>query len=325
MATPLFEVIKPGLFTSFQDMGREGFLQYGMVTSGAMDPLSLQIGNILVGNGRREAGLEINLMGPSLQVLNDAVIAVCGGDLSPAIDGTPLPMWKSVAVKKGQHISFGIRKSGARSYITVAGGFDIPEVMGSKSTYAKARIGGLEGREVRKGDILLKAGEKHSHPLRAGMGLSPSAAVNFEKKTFAIITGPDRNRFSDEAIKGFLEDTYQISPQSDRMGFRLSGNRKIPHEQKADILSSGIVQGTIQVPASGEPIVLMADRQTTGGYARIGTVISADLPYLAQKVPGETICFEEISLHDAHLRLRRKEAFLKRLEMMAGAFVKALF
>ncbi|SDC35075.1 antagonist of KipI [Terribacillus halophilus] len=311
MSEKLFQVIKPGLLTTFQDLGRTGYQEYGVVVAGAMDDFSLQIANLLVGNNRDEAGLEVTMMGPTLKVLKDAVIAITGGNLSPRVNGQPAPMWKSFAVKEGQLIEFGQPLEGIRSYISVAGGFDLPEVMGSKSTFLKAKIGGLNGRALEKEDILHAAGDTHAV---TGRSLHYDEIPEYQKEIHVrVILGPHQDAFTDEAIQTFLTSAYEITPQSDRMGYRLNGP-ELTHKTTADIISEAIPLGGIQVPANGQPIILMADRQTTGGYTRIATVIAADIPFLAQAAPGAVIRFEEVSIDKAQMLYRKKEKIVSVLE-----------
>ncbi|MFP7253930.1 biotin-dependent carboxyltransferase family protein [Terribacillus goriensis] len=311
MGRKLFQVIKPGLLTTFQDLGRTGYQEYGVVVSGAMDDFSLQIANLLVGNKRDEAGLEVTMMGPALKVLEDAVIAITGGNLSPRVNGQPAPMWKSFAVKEGQLIEFGQPLEGIRSYISVAGGFDLPAVMGSNSTYLKAKIGGSNGRALEKEDILY--GTENPHAV-TGRSLHYDEIPKYEKEVNArVILGPHQDAFTDEAIKTFLSSSYEITPQSDRMGYRLKGP-ELSHKITADIISEAIPLGGIQVPANGQPIILMADRQTTGGYTRIATVISADIPLLAQAAPGAHVRFKEVGMDEAQDLYVKKQKIVSVLE-----------
>ncbi|MFS0559503.1 biotin-dependent carboxyltransferase family protein [Terribacillus sp. 179-K 1B1 HS] len=315
MSEKLFQVIKPGLLTTFQDLGRTGYQEYGVVVAGAMDDFSLQIANLLVGNSRDEAGLEVTMMGPALKVLKDAVIAITGGNLSPRVNGQPAPMWKSFAVKEGQLIEFGQPLEGIRSYISVAGGFDLPKVMGSKSTFLKAKIGGLNGRALEKEDILYAAGDTHAV---TGRSLHYDEVPKYQKEiNVRVILGPHQDAFTDEAIQTFLNSAYEVTPQSDRMGYRLNGP-ELTHETTADIISEAIPLGGIQVPANGQPIILMADRQTTGGYTRIATVIAADIALLAQAAPGAVIKFEEISVEEAQDLYFRKERLVRMLEKIVN-------
>ncbi|MFB1097477.1 biotin-dependent carboxyltransferase family protein [Terribacillus sp. JSM ZJ617] len=311
MGRKLFQVIKPGLLTTFQDLGRTGYQEYGVVVSGAMDDFSLQIANLLVGNKRDEAGLEVTMMGPALKVLDNAVIAITGGNLSPRVNGQPAPMWKSFAVKEGQLIEFGQPLEGIRSYISVAGGFDLPAVMGSNSTYLKAKIGGLNGRALEKEDILYGTENPHA---ATGRSLHYDEIPKYQKEVTArVILGPHQDAFTDEAIKTFLSSSYEITPQSDRMGYRLKGP-ELSHKITADIISEAIPLGGIQVPANGQPIILMADRQTTGGYTRIATVISADIPLLAQAAPGAHVRFKEVGMDEAQDLYFEKQKIVSVLE-----------
>lgn len=302
------EVKKPGLSTSIQDRGRIGYQQFGMVVAGAMDPFALEVGNILVGNKRDTAGIEIALMGPRLKFLQDTVIAICGANLSPMIDGNSIGTWKSYRISKGQTLTFGKPLDGTYAYLTVSGGIDTPEVMGSRSTYVKGGIGGLNGGYLKKGDML-PVGEPAFET--AGRSLPPSLIPNYNKpRPVRMIPGPDDNAFTQAGLNRFLTSTYQVTTQTDRMGARLKGS-PIEHVKGADIISDAIFPGTIQVPANGQPIILLADRQPTGGYTRIGTVITEDIARVAQKQPGEELTFEVVSLTLAQGLYQRRANLLK--------------
>ena len=311
MTKPLFQVIKPGLLTTIQDMGRTGYQKYGVVVSGAMDGYSMQIANILVENQKDEAVLEITLMGPTLKVLEDTVIAICGGNLSPTVNGEKVPMWKSFLVEKEQVIEFGQPIEGSRAYLSVAGGFDIPLVMGSKSTFLKAEIGGLSGRAIEQDDILYGTVGSHS---TVGRSLHFDEIPQYKREiNLRVCLGPHLQAFPDSSIKTFLSSKYEITPQSDRMGYRLKGP-KLEHQTSADIISEAIPLGGIQVPANGEPIILMADRQTTGGYTRIATVISCDISLLAQALPGCYIHFIDVSVEESQQVYEKQANLLSMLE-----------
>ncbi len=311
MSKPLFQVMRPGLLTTFQDLGRTGFQEFGVVVSGAMDEYALQVGNLLVGNPKGEAALEVTIMGPELKALEDMVVAICGGNLSPTVNGKQAPMWKSIKVKKGELIEFGRPLEGARAYICVAGGFDVPVVMGSRSTFLKAKIGGLEGRGLEKDDMLY--GEGHIG-VRTGRSIHPDKIPSYKKEVeIRVCLGPHLDAFHESSVETFLSSTYEVTPQSDRMGYRLKGP-KIEHKTSADIISEAIPLGGIQVPADGSPILLMADRQTTGGYTRIATVISYDIPLLAQAQPGTKIRFREVSVEEAQALFQKRAKFFRVLE-----------
>lgn len=307
VSQPLFRVKKPGAYTTFQDLGRTGYQQFGVVTSGAMDSFSLQMANMLVGNPRIEAGLEITMVGPELITLSDIVVAVCGADLNPKVNDHAVPMWKSFLLKEGDHLAFGMPKSGVRAYLAVSGGFDVPTVMGSKSTFAKAGI----GKVLDKGDTVY--GEKgDGHP---GVGLASSEVPEYDKEVeLRVVPGPHTDRFTKEGLDLFFNEVHTVTPQSDRMGYRLKSS-PILHRNGADIWTDAIPFGGVQVPASGQPIILMADRQTTGGYTRIGTVISVDLPKVAQLPPGGKIHFREIGVKEAQELFILQEQLLNQIDV----------
>jgi len=294
MKTPIFKVLKPGLQTTVQDLGRFGFRKYGVSPSGAMDSYSLQIGNILVGNELGEAALEAPLIGPVLLALHDVSIAICGGDFTPKINNLEVSLWKSMVIKEGEILSFGRVKNGARTYIGVAGGIQVPRVMNSKSTSLTGKFGGFDGRALEEGDIL------YGNPfIRRKRFLDANLIPEYKNPlSVRVILGPHIEKFTPLGINTFLNEEYIISPQSNRMGFQLNGPM-IEHNGGADIISDAIPFGGIQVPASGQPIILMAEHQTIGGYSRIGSVISADLPLLAQALPGTKIRFKEVPLNSA--------------------------
>lgn len=315
MGQAAFDVIKPGLSTTIQDLGRTGYQQYGVVVSGAMDEFALRVSNLLVGNKQDEATLEVIIMGPKFRLLTDTVLSICGADLSPKLDGEDIPLWKRVPVKKGQILSFGQPKNGAYAYIAVAGGIEVPTVMESRSTYTKAAIGGIEGRALQKGDQI-KMGIKEVTP--AGIGVSSAYIPKYGSgKRIRVILGPDQGAFDQASMTRFLSEKYKVSTQSDRMGSRLEGPA-LSFVNGPDIISDAILPGAIQVPANGQPIVLLADRQTAGGYARIATVISTDLPYVAQLLPGSELSFEAVAVEEAQRLYVEREKFLSRLSVGVG-------
>ncbi|MCF6095063.1 biotin-dependent carboxyltransferase family protein [Microaerobacter geothermalis] len=315
-----FEVINPGLLTTVQDLGRYGFQQYGMVAAGAMDSFALQVSNLLVGNPRNEAGLEITMVGPALKALDDLVIALCGADLSPTIEGKKVPLWKSFLIRKGQELRFHAPVQGARTYLAIAGGIAVEKVMGSKSTYLKASIGGYQGRALKKGDVI-EAGPVSSDLSRlTGRGLSPGDIPHYGKHvTVRVVLGPQEDAFTPEGLDAYLSGIYEVTPQSDRMGYRLKGP-VIQHKETADIISDAIAPGSIQVPSNGQPIILLADRQTTGGYTKIATVITVDLPLIAQLLPGNTLSFQAIEVEEAQNLYIQQEQLLSKLQIAAGAY-----
>jgi biotin-dependent carboxylase-like uncharacterized protein len=304
-----FEVIQPGPMTTVQDLGRSGYQQYGVPASGAMDGYAYRIGNLLVGNDESAPSLEITLFGCRLRLRHDATVAITGADLAPTLNGNPVPMWETLPVKQGEILAFPRLKSGCRAYLAVAGGINVPKVMGSASTYTRAGIGGFQGRPLRAGDIIHTGQPAGSpRPARVPPKHIPAYVNQLELR---VIPGPQDDYFTDEGIRTFLSSTYTVSAQADRMGYRLEGPR-IQRRAKADIISDGIPLGAVQVPGDGLPIILLADRQTTGGYTKIATVISLDISRLAQAKPGDTATFRRIGedealkvLHDSEQGIRR--------------------
>lgn len=295
------EVLNPGLLTTVQDLGRTGFQRYGIPPAGAVDLYALRIGNLLLGNEEGEAALEVTLLGPTLRFEVDSWIAITGADLGARLNDMEVPLWETIPVASGDVLSFQSPKKGVRAYIAIAGGIGIPLVLGSRSTYLRANLGGLEGRALTRGDRL----NINSVPTRHRR-LPSEFIPRYESGPIRVILGPNEERFTSEGIKTFLSSEYQVLPESDRMGLRLQGP-KIEHTRGADIISEPVSTGAVQVPGNGQPIVLLADRQTTGGYAKIATVISVDLPRLGQAKPGDMVSFEECSLEQAHRLLREEE------------------
>ena len=291
-------VVKPGWLTTVQDMGRYGYQQYGMPVSGPMDRRSHVIANRLVGNRDQEAALEITLKGPELLFETAAVVAVTGADLSPSIDSVPLPLWTSVPVRAGSRLTFGSRRSGARCYLAIAGGIDVPVVLGSRSTHVSSRTGGLNGRALAPGDCLM-GGKPDRQRATIGRALPERLRPrDSTRATLRILPGPQHSSFAPQAFDGLIANPYRLSSQSDRMGYRLEGPRLARVRAEARI-SDGTALGAIQVPPDGQPILLMADRHTTGGYPIIAVVISADLHLAGQLLPGETVSFKPITLPEA--------------------------
>ncbi len=305
------EVLHPGLLTTVQDLGRTGYQRFGVSVSGAVDPRSAAVANILAGNPDGEAVLECTVLGPQLRFDAPAVIAVTGADLGPALDGVPVENYRALRVQAGQTLRFTGPKCGCRAYLAVSGGLDVPEVMGSRSTYMKAKIGGWHGRKLEKGDVL---------PLRAP-GTEPKALENRaiapefrgrSEYTLRVVMGPQDDAFTPGGVSAFLSGVYTVTPEFDRMGCRMEGP-EIEHAGSADILSDGIAFGAVQVPDSGQPIVMLADRQTTGGYTKIANVISADFRLLGQLKSGDRVRFEKVSLAAAQEALLAQRASLRLL------------
>jgi biotin-dependent carboxylase-like uncharacterized protein len=310
------KVINAGPLTTIQDAGRIGHGQYGIPTAGAMDILSLQLANILVGNDRYEAVIESTFMGPEIEFDDNLIISITGGDMSPTINGKEIGMYSTIYVNKGDVLKFGDFKKGCRSYLAVSGGFDLPKIMDSKSTYLRGKLGGLEGRKLKMGDLLSvnrDKGYKYLGVRRITKDFIPTYKNQYIAR---VIMGPEDYRFTKDGIEAFLNNEYTLSNQCDRMGYRLNGP-KIQHEEGADIISGGITLGAIQVPGHGEPIIMMADRQTTGGYTKIANVISADIPYLAQLKAGDKVKFQKINIDGAQALAKERE---KRLSQIISEF-----
>ena len=302
-------VLNPGLLTTVQDQGRIGYQQFGVSVSGVMDPRSASLANILVGNDEKEAVLECTMMGPHLQFNQANCIAITGGDLMPTLDGKPIPNYTAVKVEAGQVLKFTMPKTGCRAFIAFAGGLDIPEVMGSRSTYMKAKIGGVEGRKLAKDDVI---GFRAPKAELKNMNFRSMASEFVPRKeyTVRVVLGPQDDYFTDAGIQTFLSEVYSVTAEFDRMGCRLEG-AVIQHKEGGDIISDGIAFGAIQVPSSGQPIIMLGDRQTTGGYTKIANVISADFRILAQLKQGDKVRFEKVSVKAAQDALLTQRAALR--------------
>ena len=306
-----FEVIGPGILTTIQDSGRFGYSRFGVPPSGALDPFSFRVANLLVNNQGNEACLEATLTGLKLRALGEFIIAITGGDLSPSLNGEPLEMWRTHLLIEGDVVSFKKVRSGCRAYISVSGGFIVPEVMGSRSTYLSGKFGGLEGRPLRKGDILYRL-DSPSPLNRLGLRFPEEWIPLFQKEgTLRVIPGPQDHHFTQKGFQTFCSSAYQVTPRCDRMGVRLDGPKI---ERRADveesIISEGFLSGAIQVPGDGKPIIILTEL-VTGGYTKIATVISVDLTKVAQLKPGDRVRFNPISIEEAHQFLKEQEDHLQ--------------
>lgn len=304
-------VLNPGLLTTVQDMGRIGYQQFGVSVSGVMDPRATSIANILVGNHEGEAVLECTMLGPQLRFDAANCIAITGGDLGPTLDGKPIPNYCTVSVEAGQVLRFTGPKTGCRAFIAFAGGLDIPVVMGSRSTYMKAKIGGLEGRKLAKDDVIAFRAPKTQLKNMKDRNLYPEF-VPRDVYTVRVVMGPQDDAFTDAGVKTFLSETYTVTPEFDRMGCRLEG-AVVEHKESGDIISDGIAFGAIQVPSAGKPIIMLADRQTTGGYTKIANVITADFRIIGQLKAGDKVRFEKVSIAHAQDALLTQRAALRLL------------
>lgn len=307
------KVVKPGLLTTIQDAGRYGYRKDGIIVSGAMDAHALKAGNMLVGNTAEEAGIECTLMGPFLLFEAGQLVAITGADLSAEVDGIPVPMWRPIYIDKGAILSFGQARSGCRTYLTVHGGFDLPKVLGSYSTYLRAGFGGFEGRALKTGDLIPFKSAAPDLKVGFNWSLSPKMYQRPEDEVIRVIKGPEFDEFHEKSIAAVLTEKFKISKEADRMGYRLEG-AELKLKKRQEMLSSAVTFGTVQVTAEGNPIVLMADHQTTGGYPRILQVVSVDLGKLAQFQTGDFLSFEIITLAQAEALLISAEQEFKQLK-----------
>jgi len=301
------EIRSPGIMTSVQDLGRYGYGRFGVAPSGALDSFALRIANLLVGNSEDQACLETMLLGPGIKVLTDTVMAVTGGDLQPKKNKQPIEMWHSHAFKKDDILSFGNAISGFRAYIAVAGGIGVPRVMGSRSTNLPSGFGGHHGRTLKKEDILACA--QPCGPLKgAGRKFDPDGIPSYSDKwKLRVVWGPQDEHFPNDSRHAFLNCIYRMSQDSDRTGIRLEGPEILRKPDiEASIISEGVIAGSIQIPGDGKPIIILGET-VTGGYRKIATVISADLPSLGQIKPGDSLQFAVVSLAEAHLALQEME------------------
>lgn len=283
-------VAKAGLLTTVQDLGRWGYQSFGVSVAGPMDRLSHRLANLLVGNSSSAAGLEITLLGPDIEFQDDVRCAVTGAEFEIFVDDNRMPLNAGWIVPKGAHLRFGDRRRGARAYLAIAGGLDVPQQLGSRATHLATGMGGYCGRHLQVGDRL-RIGQASSTKLSSMHQVQSVMSLPSENIRVRVILGPQDQMFSKEALLMFQSARYQVSSESNRMGYRLLGP-SIASDKADQLLSDATPMGSIQVPASGKPIILMADGQTAGGYPKIATVITADLPLAGQLMPGDWIMFD---------------------------------
>jgi len=308
-----FEVVQPGLLTTVQDRGRSGYQKYGVPVSGAVDDTALRLGNRLVGNPPGAAGLEMTVLGPTLRFRADGVIALTGAETAAELDGERVPQATSLRVRAGQVLGVGRCLRGLRGYLAIAGGIDVPVVLGSRATNLVAHFGGFRGRALAAGDVLAAGLAAAPAEALAGRTLPPDCRARFESPvTVRVVLGPQADAFTAEGVETFLGSTYRVTQQTDRMGCRLEGPT-VAHRGAADILSDWIPPGAVQVPGNGQPIILLADRQTTGGYTKIAAAIAPDLARVAQCRPGDGIRFQAVTPEAAGAFVREFEAALAAL------------
>lgn len=323
---------QPGILTTIQDLGRYGAQKYGIIVGGAMDAISLRIANMIVGNEQGEGVLEVVLFGLSFEFNEDTLISITGGQLHPTIDGKSAPMWRPVFVKKGSILHFKSGHSGSRAYVAFAGGIDVPNILESKSTYLNAAIGGYEGRALHAGDTLQFGKLSHiseglitnlQSPTSNDWSVNYHSFLNFNKhQQIRIMKGSEFDKFTEDSIDALLNEQYTLTTHADRMGYQLEGH-PLKMTEEFELISEGVTFGTIQVPTSGQPIVLMADRQTAGGYPKIAQVITADLAKLAQSLPMNQLSFQLVTIEEAEQALFEQEKALH--DLAVSIRLKALY
>ena len=322
----MLKVIAPGLATTVQDLGRPGYYHLGIPLSGGMDRFSLRAANMLVGNDEGAAVLEAVFMGPTLAFGEDTTVAVTGADIPVLVDGNEQGGWTSFAVRKGQTLSFGYLKSGARLYIAVAGGIDVPPALGSRSTYTIGALGGFKGRAIAAGDEL---------PVGAGRGAAAGRTVAESLRRrpgqpaeLRVLPGLYWHRITAESGRRFFADTWKVAPEADRMGYRFRGGKSldfVPNEQPfgagsdpSNIVDACYPYGSIQVPGGTEPIVLHRDAVSGGGYFMLGTVVSADMDLIGQLQPHTPTRFVEVTMDEALAARRDRKALLAKVREALG-------
>lgn len=297
-------VVTPGGYTTIQDSGRFGFQHMGVPVSGALDTYAFAMANLLVGNPENRPAMELTIVGPSLEIMKEMDISLTGAEMGITVNGIPAEQWQPIRVKPGDCIAIGQARSGCRAYLAFGGGIEVPEIMGSFSTYGGGKIGGFDGRPLQKEDILdirdAPLLEKKRTMPRNSIPAYPSPAV------VRVVPGPQDHYF-DIGLQTLFRSEYMVTAKADRMGYRLEGNAiSIKNGMPKSITSEPAMPGSIQIPPDGRPIVLLVE-QTVGGYAKIATIISCDLPMVAQTTPGDTIKFKPIDLPAAHRLLREEQ------------------
>ncbi|RII35941.1 biotin-dependent carboxyltransferase family protein [Clostridium chromiireducens] len=321
-------VLNPGLLTTIQDLGRNGYQKYGVIVSGAMDTYAMRLSNIVIGNKETEGVLEITMVGPVLQLQKGILFSIAGADISPTIEGKAVPMNRPIYIKEDCILKFGACKSGCRSYLAVAGGFDIPIVMDSKSTYLRAQLGGLEGRSLRKNDVInvsiqstissrivskLMEIKCDGDFTAARWYVKGYAEKKCENTVIRVFEDRQFKYISHESINKFFSSEFNIDTKSDRMGYRLYGP-KIQLKEKLEMISEEVSVGTIQIPPDGNPIILLADKQTAGGYPKIAHVASVDVQKIVQLKPNEKVTFKKITLKDAEKLYFQREKYIDNIK-----------
>jgi antagonist of KipI len=311
-------VTRAGFLTSVQDLGRTGFRQFGVSTSGALDSFALRVANLLVGNDEGAAALEITLGGLQLRFEDERIVAWCGGEFDVQIGSRALPAGHVAYLQRGDELKFGLAQIGCRCWLAISGGIDVPVVLGSRSTDLRANFGGLEGRTLRDGEVVLLGPRPGSSPPATGISswTAPHDWASPAKRNpvLRFVRGADWDRFNASTLQRLTSESFNVSPDSDRMGVRFDGS-ELKREDETDLISEAVAPGTIQVPPSGKPILLLGDCQTIGGYPKIAHVITVDLGIAAQLRAGDGVRFFEVSLQDAHRLLMERQRDLERFRI----------
>jgi antagonist of KipI len=303
-AAPDLVVERGGLWTTVQDFGRPGYRRFGLPQSGAMDPLSLRIANLLLGNSPGAAALECTAPGPRLIAARRTAVAITGADLSPSVNGRPAPGWTAIPLREGDVLEFGAPRAGQWAYVAVPGGIDVPPALGSRATYVRGDLGGYGGRRLADGDLLACERRAPGALLRLPARVRPPVGGAC---TVRAVLGPQESYFTDAAVGALLEQQFSPGVHADRVGYRLDGPR-LEHRSVAELLSDGLMPGAIQVPSGGQAIVIMADGPTAGGYPKIAAVVRADLRLVAQARRGDAVRFRAVRWDEAHLAAREAAA-----------------
>jgi biotin-dependent carboxylase-like uncharacterized protein len=310
----VIRVLQPGMFTTVQDLGREGFGPMGVSPSGAADALSLRVGNLLLGNSASAAGLEMTLLGGTFLFPDGGTILLAGSDFAATLDGAAVETWTAVELRPGQTLQVGATRSGARCYVCVRGGIAVEAFLGSASTHILSGLGGFEGRALRKGDMLAtgEPGRGAASKRLSGAALEMLAP----RRTLRVTPGPQRDWFDTAAQQLFESSVYRVTEEANRMGLRLTGPG-IVRTNGRELISEGVALGAVQIPESGQPIILFVEQQTAGGYPKIANVISADFHSLGQLRPRDEIRFEMVDWDVARNLLREQEEFLASEKLFA--------
>ena len=328
MSQPVLEVVEPGIFTTIQDLGRKGYFASGIPPSGAMDRFALRMGNLLVKNPIDEAGIEMTAIGMKARVLKETVIALAGAQFSAKLNGNAIPLWQTIYLKEGDLLSIEKPRSGWRGYLCIAGGIDVPPVLGSKSTYTLGGLGGIRGRTLKKGDLIPAGIPRSSLDTLKGRKVKESVLPEAgSEKELRVVLGPQDDHVKGESIEVFLNTPYQVSIRSNRVGYRFEGPqlffKERPESRDAGLDPSNIVDdgnaiGAIQIPAGKEPICLGVDGVTMGGYVKIACLITADMNRMAQLKPKDLVRFKSVTVDEARSILLQSIEKVKEENILKG-------